>query len=77
MGARARARRLQLGVKPHELSHILGFSSGRLMTIEREGVDSIRLARQWANALGLTLTDLLEGNPELDELAGIATQKET
>lgn len=71
MGVRARFRREQLDLKPVELAVVLGIGTNRLGQMERNGVDSLRLARQWANALGLDPQDLVFGTPELDAAAGL------
>lgn len=61
MGQRARERREYLGIPKNEFAVKLGIGTNRVSALEREGCDSIKKTRRWAEALGMDPADLAFG----------------
>ena len=70
MGARARKRREELGLDTKQLAHALDITSTRLNQMESDGVQSIDLARVWADALSMDCATLIFGEAEKRRKAG-------
>jgi transcriptional regulator with XRE-family HTH domain len=64
MGARAKARREQLGIPKNQLAVTLDISTTRVSQMEQDGVDGISTIRRWADALQMDPQDLAFGEPE-------------
>lgn len=61
MGARARARRLELGLNTKEVAQPLGITTTRLNQMETDGCQNIDTARAWADALDMDPAALMFG----------------
>jgi transcriptional regulator with XRE-family HTH domain len=61
IGRRGRERREAIGMTKIELCHKLGIGTGRLNTMETEGVSGIGTCQRWAEALGMPVEELAFG----------------
>jgi transcriptional regulator with XRE-family HTH domain len=61
MGARARARRVELGIELKDFATQLGVTRARLQQMETAGITNIDFAMQWARELQLGPAELIFG----------------
>lgn len=63
IGARAKARREELGLSVLDMAVLLQLGTNRVTQLEREGAEGITLLTKWAEALQMNPKHLVFGPP--------------